>query len=68
MKICTKCSGQMITQQDMYGRYRSCMQCGRHEDIAVITDVEEEALGGRGYYSSLNADTLVHLTNLKFMS
>lgn len=28
-KVCPKCNGDMYLEQDEYGIYRKCLQCGR---------------------------------------
>ena len=29
-QVCTKCTGTVITTEDQYGRYGSCLRCGAH--------------------------------------
>ncbi len=30
---CPRCRGFMLRGQDIYGRYRQCLQCGHLEDL-----------------------------------
>ncbi len=39
LKACTKCSGDLTLEQDSYGDFLKCMQCGK------LTEVNEN--GGR---------------------
>ena len=32
---CPRCRGFMLLGQDVYGRYRQCLQCGHLEDLDV---------------------------------
>lgn len=32
---CPRCRGFMLLGQDVYGRYRQCLQCGHLEDLGV---------------------------------
>ena len=33
LKACTKCQGDLILEQDAYGDFLKCMQCGSFIDI-----------------------------------
>ena len=35
IKACKKCKGDMTLEQDRYGCYKRCFQCGRTEEIKV---------------------------------
>ena len=45
LKGCGKCKGDLIPQEDMYGSYLKCLQCGRITEEAarytVITNNPE---------------------------
>jgi len=32
-KACPRCSGDVVTKMDMYGRYNECLQCGHAVDL-----------------------------------
>jgi DNA-directed RNA polymerase subunit M/transcription elongation factor TFIIS len=32
-KSCPRCQGDMITNRDIYGSYKECLQCGHMVDI-----------------------------------
>jgi DNA-directed RNA polymerase subunit M/transcription elongation factor TFIIS len=32
-KSCPKCRGDMFLDQDVYGSYRQCLQCGKVQDL-----------------------------------
>ena len=32
-KSCPRCSGDVVTKMDMYGRYDECLQCGHVVDL-----------------------------------
>lgn len=36
-KGCPKCHGDLYLNRDMYGKYKSCLQCG------YVKDLEEES-------------------------
>ena len=39
IKGCTRCTGDLYLDQDPYGSFLRCLQCGRH------TEVEARSLG-----------------------
>lgn len=39
-KSCPKCSGDIFLENDVYGKYIRCMQCGYHKD--TISPIIEE--------------------------
>jgi hypothetical protein len=34
LKTCPRCRGDILTNRDMYGEYRECLQCGYMVDIS----------------------------------
>ena len=34
-KGCAKCQGDMVLDEDLYGSYFKCLQCGRQVDMEV---------------------------------
>ena len=55
LKSCPKCRGDMYLEQDNYGRYRQCLQCGFIHDldapapmIAQVQEVDAETPRRRG--------------------
>ena len=34
-KGCAKCQGDMILEEDFYGSFNKCLQCGRQVDVEV---------------------------------
>ena len=45
-KACFRCKGDVKTNQDIYGPYRQCLQCGRMQDVQVVAD-KREAVGSK---------------------
>ena len=43
-KACPRCQGDMYLDEDMYGSYRKCLQCGRIYEIPA-TSVMLEKVG-----------------------
>jgi len=41
-KRCPKCGGNLIVGSDYYGRYATCMQCGRALDLPSDCHRDEE--------------------------
>ena len=46
LKACPRCQGDLMEQDDQYGHYLRCMQCGWHKDLknpnyAPLTEAEE---------------------------
>ena len=43
LKSCPRCSGDLYQDDDQYGRYVSCLQCGLSRDVsgtlAVLTEI-----------------------------
>ena len=35
LKACNKCKGDLVPQEDMYGSYLKCLQCGRITEDAA---------------------------------
>lgn len=41
LKECPRCKvGDIVLDKDMYGWYRSCVQCGFHEDLPADNEFE----------------------------
>ena len=34
-KGCAKCQGDMILEEDLYGSFYKCLQCGRQAEVKV---------------------------------
>ena len=63
---CSRCKiGKMGKTQDAYGLHFRCYQCSHIKDITIMSDADYESYQ-RGY-SSMNADTIVHLAKAKYM-
>ncbi len=45
-KACFRCKGDVKINQDIYGPYRQCLQCGRMQDVQVVAD-KREAVGSK---------------------
>ncbi|NQW23901.1 MAG: hypothetical protein HQ475_10700 [SAR202 cluster bacterium] len=39
-KACPKCQGDQILEQDAYGEYKKCLQCG------TLIEINEQEVGG----------------------
>lgn len=35
LRSCTKCNGDMILDEDHFGIYLDCLQCGHHQDVEI---------------------------------
>ena len=35
VKCCDKCNGDLHLEEDMYGKYYRCLQCGRLTEVVV---------------------------------
>ena len=48
-KACSRCRGDVRINEDIYGAYKQCLQCGRIQDMqAVQTGAEKrEPVGSR---------------------
>ena len=50
LKACPRCNGDLHISQDMYGKYRECLQCGYVLDIPkVIKNYEIQSVAKRSY-------------------
>ena len=38
-KACPRCQGDMISDRDIYGLYRQCLQCGHMEDMPRTSEL-----------------------------
>ena len=47
LKACPKCKGDLFLDQDHYGKYQSCMQCGYMRDLLAQTAAAAQALATR---------------------
>ena len=45
-KACPKCQGDLYLEQDAYGAFRQCLQCGRIVELAAAPG---PAAKGNGY-------------------
>jgi DNA-directed RNA polymerase subunit RPC12/RpoP len=43
LKKCTRCGGNMFVDQDEYGWYGQCLQCGSRRDLENIIQAREKA-------------------------
>ncbi len=41
LKDCPRCKGDMYTNRDLYGTYRTCLQCGFMNDVPGSTRLLE---------------------------
>ena len=48
-KACSRCRGDVKINQDIYGVYRQCLQCGRTQDVQPVAAGADkrEAVGSR---------------------
>ena len=37
-KLCPRCSGDLFQEEDQYGSFITCMQCGLNKDVAASED------------------------------
>ena len=37
LKECPRCQGDLILDQDQYGRFKTCVQCGYLRDVVEIS-------------------------------
>lgn len=35
LKSCPKCKGDQVLEQDRWGRFKTCIQCGHTEELRV---------------------------------
>ena len=48
LKECPRCKrGSIAFDQDQYGWYEYCIQCGYSRDLIGMDDLEEQPAGGR---------------------
>ena len=40
-KACPKCKGDLYLNQDMYGKYLNCLQCGYLKDISSGSEIPQ---------------------------
>ncbi len=45
LKACTKCSGDLTLEQDSYGAFLKCLQCGKFTEVSD-TDTQKSVLHG----------------------
>ena len=38
LKACPKCHGALVLENDIYGKYLACLQCGLIRDVAKTYD------------------------------
>lgn len=43
LKACPKCKGDMVSDRDMYGAYRQCLQCGYMMDLPMEAPARKAA-------------------------
>jgi hypothetical protein len=43
LKGCPKCKGDLLVDEDTYGKYVSCLQCGFMQDLVEHQRVTREA-------------------------
>ena len=50
LRACPKCRGDLYLNQDMYGKYLNCLQCGYLKDLTgrPETEVREPEFVGEG--------------------
>lgn len=62
METCNRCSGQMIQDEDMHGKFWCCAQCGYNVNITTRIAFPNVSITGREF-----AETTFHIKNNKFM-
>jgi len=35
LKACERCHGDVVLQEDRWGQFLNCLQCGMHRDVVV---------------------------------
>lgn len=46
LKGCPRCQGDLYLNQDMYGKYLNCLQCGYTKDVTGQTDMADPGAAG----------------------
>ena len=46
-KACTKCQGDLVLEQDSYGSFLKCLQCGTYIDVKEVR--EEQSVLRTGF-------------------
>lgn len=46
-KSCPKCHGDLVLEQDRWGSYRICIQCGYSQEMPAMTKVLPEPVPAR---------------------
>ena len=62
MKSCARCTGQMMLDEDMHGKYWCCAQCGYNVTITTRTARPTTSITGREF-----PEIVFHLKSNKFM-
>ncbi|MBA7558762.1 hypothetical protein ES708_00371 [subsurface metagenome] len=45
IKVCPRCGGNMLLNNDLYGWYEQCLQCSYLRDLDDIFRVKEQPMG-----------------------
>ena len=48
-KSCPRCKGDVHFNQDIYGRYKGCLQCGFMEDVQTADEALAAAVAKVGF-------------------
>ena len=48
-KSCPRCKGDIHVNQDIYGRYKECLQCGFMEDVQTADEALAAAVAKVGF-------------------
>ncbi len=48
-KSCPRCKGDIHFNQDIYGRYKECLQCGFMEDVQTADEALAAAVAKVGF-------------------
>ena len=62
MEKCNRCSGQMIRNEDMHGKYWCCAQCGYNINITTEIAYPTVSITGREF-----AEAVLLIKNSKFV-
>ena len=51
LESCPRCRGNVMIDEDQYGRYELCIQCGYLCDLEGATKVDKWSAGSRAEYA-----------------
>ena len=47
LKSCPRCRGDLLLEQDLWGRYEQCLQCGYLHDLQEVVEIKHWSQEGR---------------------